>query len=213
MNLRTGKTGFCIAITFVLGLSAQASAQSGAPANAPPAGRAAPSGPPSVGAPSGPGPAGTAAPTDPAAVLGKLHHANQMEIQMGKMAQEKGQAKEVKAFGKTLVTDHTAMDKKVMSLAKQQKIDLPASMPPMNDPNMTKLQNATGAEFDRAFAQQMVQEHQRDVDEAKAAQARTTDPKLKTLLGSAIPVLEKHRDTAQKLVGTVGASASAAPAK
>jgi putative membrane protein len=213
MNLRTGKTGVCVAITFVLGLSAQASAQSGAPANAPPSGRAAPSGAPSVGAPSGPGAAGTAAPSDTAAVLGKLHHANQMEIQMGKMAQEKGQAKEVKAFGKTLVTDHTAMDKKVMSLAKQQKIDLPTSMPPMNDPNMTKLQGATGAEFDRAFAQAMVADHQRDVEEAKAAHSSATDPKLKTLLGAAIPVLEKHRETAQKLTNSLGASASAGAAK
>lgn len=205
MKLRAITNG--VTMTFVLGLSAGAFAQAGAaPSGSPPAGAAAPSG---SAAPTTPG----ASASDTAAVLGKLHHSNQMEIQMGKMAQEKGQAKEVKAFGKTLVTDHTAMDKKVMSLAKQQKIDLPASMPPMNDPGMAKLESATGAEFDRAFAQTMLEEHKRDVDEAKAAQAKTTDPKLKTLLGSAIPVLEKHRDTAQKLVSSVGASASTAPTK
>ena len=56
-----------------------------------------------------------------AEVLSKLHHSNQMEVAAGKLAQEKGQSKDVKAFGKTLVTDHSAADKKVMALAKEEK--------------------------------------------------------------------------------------------
>ena len=71
-----------------------------------------------------------AASPDTATVLGKLHHANQMEVAAGKLAEEKGQAKDVKSFGKTLVTDHTAADKKVMALAKAEKIELPAPAKP-----------------------------------------------------------------------------------
>src|SRR5215213_1268077 len=56
---------------------------------------------------------------DPADVLSKLHHANQMEIEAGKLAQEKGSSKAVKAYGKTLVRDHSAADKKVLATAKQ----------------------------------------------------------------------------------------------
>ena len=44
--------------------------------------------------------------------------------------------------------------------------------------------------------------------DAKAAHDTTKDAKLKALLASTIPVLEKHRDTAQKLVDKLGASAS-----
>jgi putative membrane protein len=143
-----------------------------------------------------------------AEVLTKLHHANQMEVAAGKLAQEKGQSKDVKAFGKTLVTDHSASDKKVMALAKEQKIDLAADVP-MPPEMMDKLKAASGAEFDKVFATQMLDDHKKDIADAKAARDSTTDAKLKTLLTTTIPVLEKHRDTAQKLVDKLGPSASA----
>jgi putative membrane protein len=85
-----------------------------------------------------------------AEVLNKLHHSNQMEIAAGKLAQEKGQSKDVKSFGKILVTDHSAADKKVMALAKDEKIDLPADVP-MPPDKMDKMKAASGAEFDRMF--------------------------------------------------------------
>ena len=154
-----------------------------------------------------------AAADDTATVLGKLHHSNQMEIEMGKLAQEKGQSKDVKSFGKTLVTDHTAADKKVVALAKQEKIDLATAMPPMKTDKMAPLKNAVGAEFDKAFATAMLEDHTKDVDEAKGARSVTTDAKLKALLDSTIPVLEKHRETAQKLVVSLGASPAPAGAK
>jgi putative membrane protein len=145
-----------------------------------------------------------------AQVLSKLHHSNQMEISAGKVAQEKGQSKDVKAFGKTLVTDHTAADKKVMALAKEEKIDLPADVPMPAD--MDKMKSASGAEFDKMFASHMLEDHKKDVADAKAARETTTDPKLKSLLTATIPVLEKHQTTAQKLVEKLGASASAGAA-
>lgn len=148
-----------------------------------------------------------AATAQTAQVLTKLHQSNQMEIAAGKLAQEKGQAKDVKSFGKTLVTDHTAADKKVMALAKEEKIDLPAEAPMPAD-KMDMLKNAPAADFDKMFASHMLEDHKKDIADAKAARESTTDPKLKTLLTATIPVLEKHRDIAQKLVDKLGPSAS-----
>lgn len=147
-----------------------------------------------------------------AEVLGKLHHSNQMEIAAGKLAEDKGQAKDVKSFGKTLVTDHSAADKKVMALAKEEKIDLPAEAPMPAD-KMAKMKAASGAEFDKMFAADMLEDHKKDIAEAKEARDATKDPKLKALLQSTIPVLEKHREIAQKLVDKFGAAASADGAK
>jgi putative membrane protein len=134
-------------------------------------------------------------------VLLKLHHSNQMEVAAGKLAQEKGQSKDIKSFGKTLVNDHTAADKKVMALAKQEKIDLPASAP-MSDDKMDKMKAASGADFDKMFAAEMLEDHNKDVAEATAARDATNDEKLKKLLTELVPTLQKHQDTAQKLVDT-----------
>jgi putative membrane protein len=145
---------------------------------------------------------------DSAEVLSKLHHSNQMEVAAGKLAQEKGQSKDVKSFGKMLVTDHSAADKKVMQLAKDKKIDLSAT-PPMPPEKMDKLKSASGADFDREFASDMLDDHKKDIAEVREARDGTSDAKLKSLLVTTLPVLEKHRDTAQKLVDKLGPSASA----
>jgi predicted outer membrane protein len=93
-----------------------------------------------------------------------------------------------------LVKDHGAADKKVLALAKQEKIDLPAPAP-MKDDDMAK-----GADFDTTFAKSMVEDHKKDIGEATTARDSTTDDKLKKLLTAMLPTLQKHEDTAQKIV-------------
>ena len=130
-------------------------------------------------------------------VLGKLHQSNQKEIEMGKMAEKNGMSKDVKSFGKKLVKDHTAADKKVMALAKEEKIDLAAATPASGG---DMADSPKGADFDTKFARDMLDDHKKDVDEATAARDATGDAKLKKLLTALIPTLQKHKDTAQKLV-------------
>jgi putative membrane protein len=134
---------------------------------------------------------------DTAKVLGKLHRSNQMEIEMGKMAQDHGASKGVKDFGKMLVKDHTAADRKVVKLAKEEKVDLKASTPP-SDSHPDTIH--TGAAFDNAFARDMRDDHEKDLAEVTATRDSTPDPRLKKLLTDLLPVLERHKETAQKLV-------------
>jgi putative membrane protein len=137
------------------------------------------------------------APT-PAEVLSKLHESNQKEIEMGKQAEKNGQSKEVKSFGRTLVTDHTAADKQVKALAKQENVDLEAAKPAAATHDHQEI--AAGPDFDTKFAQAMLDDHNKDVTEAKSARDQTQDPKLKGLLTKIVPTLEKHQQMAQKIV-------------
>jgi putative membrane protein len=136
-------------------------------------------------------------PPSTAQVLGRVHHSNLKEIEMGKMAQDHGLSKDVRNFGKALVKDHSAADKKVAKLARDEKVDLAANTPPSD----TKVDQVhTGAAFDDAFAKDMLDDHNKDVAEVNAARDATTDPKLKRLLTDILPVLKRHQETAQKLV-------------
>ena len=142
--------------------------------------------------------------SETAAVLGKLHHANQMEIEMGRLAMQRGEMIGVTSFGQTLIVDHTAVDERVVALAKRERIDVTAAMPAMTGDSMAKLRTLKGMQFDKAFARAMLEDHTQDVDEAKAVRDKTSDGQLKALLVTTIPVLEKHRDMAQKLADTIG---------
>ncbi|HZL20227.1 MAG TPA: DUF4142 domain-containing protein [Polyangia bacterium] len=147
------------------------------------------------------GTAAAATPPATADVLGKLHLANQREIEMGKQAQKNGQSKEVKAFGRTLVKDHTAADKKVVALAKKEKIDLAASTPSAKDDMPAP---AAGPDFDAKFGQMMLDDHKKAIADATDAQSATTDDQLKKLIAEILPTLKKHEELAQKIVDAPG---------
>jgi putative membrane protein len=133
-----------------------------------------------------------------ARVLGRVHHANQTEVAMGKLAQTHGASIDVRKFGMLLVKDHTAADQQVMKLATAEKIDLAANTPALEMHHLGK--EYTGSAFDDAFAKEMLAAHKEDVAALTTARDSTTDPKLKQLLDKLLPVLQKHQETAQQLV-------------
>jgi putative membrane protein len=153
--------------------------------------------------------------TDTAAVLRSLHRSNQMEIEMGRLAQYQGHANGVTTLATTVVLEHTQADQQVAALAEREKIDLTAAAPAAamkDDKAMAKLSRLKGMAFDKAFARAMLDDHTHALHEARAALDRTTDTRLKLLLLSLIPVIEQHRDIAQRLVDTLGTVPNAASA-
>src|SRR5215470_10339496 len=83
------------------------------------------------------------------------------EIQMGKLAQEKGNSPGVRDFGKTLVDDHTKAEQKAQDAARS------AGLQPVGEPNKKqrdmyqKMSQKSGAAFDRAFIKDMVSDHKK----------------------------------------------------
>jgi putative membrane protein len=134
-----------------------------------------------------------------AEVLGSLHEADQKEIQAGRIAQKDGQSKAVKDYGKMLVKDHTAADDRVAALAQKQNVDLVAATPAPG-PNDMGTMATTGPDFDKKFAQEMLDDHRKAIAALTAALNSTADPQLRKLLTELLPTLEKHAAAAQKIV-------------
>ncbi len=130
------------------------------------------------------------------------------------MAAEKGKSPQVKAFGKKLVADHTAADKKLLAYCKKNKIDEQAleaatkaeTEKAAANPDMAKLHDATGEEFDKQFASMMAAEHGKSIETVTAARDGATDAALKQMLTKLLPVLEKHKATAEKISEKVSKS-------
>jgi len=148
-------------------------------------------------------------------VLRKLHHIDQEEIQAGQLAQQKGTTGDVKDYGATLVRDHTKADQDVKTLASKMNVDLEATK---NDARhrekqqvmqnkMDQLQKMSGKEFDRAFAQMMVNGHREAIEMVKTARA-DAKPELKSFLERLLPTLQKHEDTANDILNKSGNTAS-----
>lgn len=153
--------------------------------------------------------AGDASPTDADSVmLMKLHHGNQMEIQMGALAKSQASDKRVKDYGEKMVKDHTALDKDVTKFAtKTKKIALPDMPPDAVVPkadmdkemaSMDKLKGLNGPAFDREYMAAMNADHAKDISEVTTAREATTDKKLKKLLDHGLSVMQDHKKIVEK---------------
>jgi putative membrane protein len=139
-----------------------------------------------------------APPATTSGVLGTLHETDQKEIQAGKIAQKDGKSKAVRDYGQMLVKDHTAADDKVAVLAQKENVDLLAATPAPGPNDMGTM--ASGPDFDKKFAQEMLDDHRKAIAALTAARDSTTDPQLRKLLTDMLPTLEKHAAAAQKIV-------------
>jgi putative membrane protein len=119
---------------------------------------------------------------------------NYAEIDVGKLAQEKGTNPAVKAYGSMLVRDHGAANEKAQAVAKELKIDPPTGSDVMHKASYLKLKVLSGDTFDKSFVNGMVKDHDADVKEFKkqasksgpaAAHAKEVLPKLETHLAEA----------------------------
>ncbi|MCU1324822.1 MAG: hypothetical protein JWN34_192, partial [Bryobacterales bacterium] len=130
-----------------------------------------------------------------------------MEVDMGKMASKQGSDSNIKAYGKKLVADHTATNKKLQALAKKNM----AGMTNTKSTSMaadSELMSAKGADFDKAFAAMAVQHHQKDIAQFEAAEKDVTNPDLRALITATLPILRDHLQQAQTLSASAGAGAT-----
>jgi putative membrane protein len=147
----------------------------------------------------------------PEAILTELHAANESEVDLGKVAEQRAHDKAVKGFGKHMVKAHTGMDKDLQSWAKKNKVTVgppPAEAAQETQQLKDRLQQLSGAEFDKAYMQAMAEDHAKDLDKVKTFEQQTDNKSLKKLLGKAEKEIASHKKDADKLVQKLGATAA-----
>ena len=106
--------------------------------------------------------------------------ANMAEVELGKMAAEKGMNAEVKQFGQSMVADHTKAHDSLAAIATRHNITVPTALDDDHRELRDRLAKLQGAEFDREYMDAMVDGHQgvldkleSRVDSVKLAEWRT----------------------------------------
>lgn len=128
----------------------------------------------------------------------KAAQGNLAEVQMGQLAQANSQSAEVKSFGQTLQTDHSAANQKLSGVAGQMGVTLPSEPNKKQKADHDKLAKLTGDKFDREFAKHMVMDHKKDIADYKKAAKMKNDPAA-GYASDTLPTLETHLQTAQSL--------------
>ncbi|CAN5398197.1 hypothetical protein BH09VER1_BH09VER1_08770 [soil metagenome] len=115
-----------------------------------------------------------------------------MEVEMGKLAQEKGGSEAVKSFGALMVKDHSAADEKLAAIAQAKSIKLPAKLDPKHQAMVDKMGALSGTAFDKMYVTDMVADHKKDVAFFKHASENVTDTELKAFATTTLPIIQGH---------------------
>jgi len=123
------------------------------------------------------------------------------EVKMGELGLSNGESQAVKQFSKRLVEDHTKANQDLEKLAIRKGVILPDGVGEQHKTMLQHLASLHGREFDAAFAQHAVEDHQKDIEKFKTASAKAKDPEVRSFAEKTLPALQRHLEMAQSLSG------------
>jgi putative membrane protein len=120
-----------------------------------------------------------------------------MEVELGKIAAEKGTHQRVKEFGKRMQADHSKANAQLKKIASSKGVELPTEPSGEHKSTMDKLTKLSGAEFDREYMEAMVDDHKEDIEKFQTQADKGKDPDLQKFASENLPILKKHLELAQ----------------
>lgn len=117
-------------------------------------------------------------------------------IELAQLAQQKSTNDDLKSFAIMLEKDHKASIKEITSLANTKFIIIPKSMTDDGKTNFKDLTNLSTIEFEKAYTNIMVKEHQEAIILFDKASTESKDQEIKALAAATLPKLRQHLDIA-----------------
>ena len=121
-----------------------------------------------------------------------------MEIDLGKLAQERGSNPQVKEYGATMVRDHQFAAQELKQFAAAAGVSESKKDDDHADVH-EDLAKLSGADFDRTYMDRMVEEHQKALDDIKKKAEKSDDADVKEWATRAIPKIQRHFDRAKEI--------------
>lgn len=121
-------------------------------------------------------------------------NAGMSEVALSEMALKKSTNADVKAFAEGMIKDHKAANEKLKALATAKNITLPAVVGEEEQKVAAELSTKAGAEFDKAYVDQMVKDHDKAVSLFEDASKNVKDADLKAFAIETLPKLKAHHE-------------------
>lgn len=128
--------------------------------------------------------------------------AGMYEIRSGEIAQKKGQSVAVKALGKMMVTEHTALANQAQPVIAASAKPVPIEMDERRKGMIDNLNAAGAADFDQAHLSQQEAAQQETLTLLKGYADGGDDAGLKAVAVGAAPKVQAHLDRIRQLQAT-----------
>lgn len=121
------------------------------------------------------------------------------EVELGKLAQEKAANAKVKDFGAMMVSDHSKANDEMKALAKSKGITLPTAIDTKEQKLKDDLSAKSGADFDKTYVSNMIDDHKEDIKEFEDASKNCKDADIKAFAAKTLPTLKMHLAAIEKI--------------
>jgi putative membrane protein len=128
-----------------------------------------------------------------------------LEVQLGRLASEKGSSPDVKQFGERMVTDHSQLGQRLQQLASNLNVTPEQQLGPEQQNTVSRLEKLSGKAFDREYMKAMVSDHGKDISEFERVANQATNTDIKQFASEALPMLREHQRLAREIVAKLGA--------
>lgn len=122
------------------------------------------------------------------------------EVQASQMAVNKAANTQVKSFAQQMVEDHTKANDELKALASSKGVTLPTEPSMMQRAKLKLLDHATGADFDKRYADSFgLKAHEDTVSAFQKETQKGKDADVKAWAGKTLPTLQHHLEMAKDL--------------
>ncbi len=139
--------------------------------------------------------------------VNKAAETGMAEVELARLGEQKGSSDQVKDFAKKLADDHTKANDELKRIAGDMNVNLPSEMDSRDRKALDRLQNLSGAQFDREFLRMAQQHHQQDVQLFQHQAKNGENEQLKSFASNTLPTLQNHLETARSMHPGSGHSA------
>jgi len=127
----------------------------------------------------------------------KAASAGMAEVQAAQIAQQKSQDPKVKEFAAKMITDHTANNSQLATLAGQKGITVPTALDDKDQAEIDKLNKLNEPKFDKMYMKGQIKDHKSMLTLLQKEAKSGKDSDLKSFSEQTIPVVQSHLDMAK----------------
>ena len=140
----------------------------------------------------------------------KASMSSRMEVTVGNLAEDKAANDQVKQLAEKIADDHETANRELQSSLGTAANTGPDAVRAGSDDQMMaeheqlrqRLEKMSGAAFDRAYLEEMVKHHEKDIKEFERA-AQSSNPQVRAFAERTLPVLRQHLEMSQQLQKTI----------
>ena len=120
-----------------------------------------------------------------------------VEVEMGKIGQQKATMQGINQFAAVIEKDHAQANAELKTLAASKGFELPAELPASKKEHLADLNNSKGKDFDNYYVNMMVEDHITDIALFEGA-TKSPDTAVAAFASKVLPVLQKHYKMARE---------------